>query len=193
MDKMLLLVVENSISKSVWMILRRNMLNVKSLSLIPSCHSRRQSLSYPTSYVWLSHQISITEFMVKVNHYMRAYQIPLRRVRSVPRMMLRLELSYSMKNLIGIRMMPWEYGHSVQRIPEEIYWWTRPQESNTWMSWESPWNQLGNGQLRRLLCVMKIWEESELILLIVSYTLMLSTEVVDKLSQLQEDCIMHVN
>lgn len=164
MDKTLLLDVENSMLKSALTILRRNSLDVKSSSPILLCHTRKLLLLPQTLFAWPSHPTSTTDFMLKLPPYTTIYQGLLRKVKLPQKTILNWELSFWMKNLIGIRKMHWKFGVLDQKTLEETYWWTRHQEFNIWMNWENQWNQLGNGQLRNPYYVKKTWEVLELIL-----------------------------
>jgi hypothetical protein len=67
------------------------------------------------------------------------------------------------------------------------------KESNMLLKLKILVNLLSNGQPKKLSYVTKTWEESELTFWMSPYTLMLSTEEVVKLSQLQEESIMLPN
>ena len=175
------------------MIWKRTLQELKSSNLIQLCHTKKQLLQHLTLFACQNHQTSTTDFMPKLNHSTKISQMPLKRDKLHQKMIQSKELNHWMRIMIGIRMMPLEFGPSDQKTLVPTSLWIRLQVFNTWMNWENQWNLLGNGQQRKDPYVKKIKEVSESTLWIVFSMLMPSTEEVVKLFQLQEDCIMHVN
>jgi len=82
--------------------------------------------------------------------------MPLKKVKSQPRMMLNQELNSSVKNSNGTKMMPSRSGVLVLIMLVVTSLLKKLQVSNISENLENPWKVPGNGLPRKLLCVKKI-------------------------------------
>lgn len=90
----------------------------------------------------------------------------------------------------GIRTIPPRFGASDQKPMDQIVLLMSLRVFNSWMKSETRLKLPSNGLLRKVSWVTKTWEESELTSMMLLSTLMLSTEVVVKSSQLLEESSM---
>ncbi len=188
-----MLVVVNSMLKFALTILKKILPTVKLLNQTPSLPSKKLLLLLQALFAWLNHPTSTTESTLKLPHFILILLMPLKKVKSQPRMMLNQELNSSVKSSNGTKMMPSRSGVSVLIMLVVTSLLKRLQVSNISENLENPWKVPGNGLPRKLLCVKKIWEVSVLTFLIVSFMLMPSTEEVVKLSPPLESSTMLVN
>lgn len=151
-----LLVVVNSMLKFALTILKKILPTVKLLNQTPSSPSKKLLLLLQALFAWLNHPTSTTESTLKLPHFILILLMPLKKVKSQPRMMLNQELNSSVKSSNGTKMMPSRSGVLVLIMLVVTSLLKRLQVSNISENLENPWKVPGNGLPRKLLCVKKI-------------------------------------
>ena len=107
-----------------------------------------------------NHQINIIELPVKPCQFQwNSKMLSKREQLYLLNKMLKKELTLLPKTSVGIKVMLWKFGLSVQKIKVLIFYVMPQREFNSWTKSEIHANQLSNGQPEKDQWLKNTWEE----------------------------------